>query len=196
MATYQIQSETLTDIADSIREKTGSEEAIATTSMSSMIRSITTGDPNAVLFVEQELTDEQKAQARTNIGAGEPVDPITPDWGENDSTSGNYIQNRTHWVEDGVYHTLSEEFIPETIARTSQIPEIPEVPDEKSDLGIYVTPDEPVDAVDGDISDWLYQDGEYISSPLERPEETEPVSIEDKIYDDMAAAYANGVSNA
>lgn len=49
---------------------------------------------------------------------------------------------------------------------------------------------------EGDISDWLYQDGEYISSPLERPEETEPVSIEDKIYDDMAAAYANGVSNA
>lgn len=160
MATYQIQSETLTDIADSIREKTGSEEAIATTSMSSMIRSITTGDPNAVLFVEQELTDEQKAQARTNIGAGEPVDPITPDWGENDSTSGNYIQNRTHWVEDGVYHTLSEEFIPETIARTSQIPEIPEVPDEKSDLGIYVTPDEPVDAVDGDI--WFDTDEDVV----------------------------------
>lgn len=41
------------------------------------------GDPNAVLFTPQTLTDVQKAQARTNIGivvlTAEEYEQITPD---------------------------------------------------------------------------------------------------------------------
>lgn len=69
MALYSIQGETLGEIADAIREQTGTEEPIQTSEMSSMIRGIEGGSPNAVLFTEQSLTDEQKAQARENIGA-------------------------------------------------------------------------------------------------------------------------------
>lgn len=69
MALYSIQGETLSEIADAIREKTETEEPIQTNEMSSMIRKIEGGSPNAVLYTEQNLTDEQKAQARENIGA-------------------------------------------------------------------------------------------------------------------------------
>lgn len=69
MALYSIQGETLGEIADAIREQTGTEEPIQTNEMSSMIRQIEGGSPNAVLYTEQSLTDEQKAQARENIGA-------------------------------------------------------------------------------------------------------------------------------
>lgn len=69
MALYSIQGETLGEIADAIREQTGTEEPIQTNEMSSMIRKIEGGSPNAVLYTEQNLTDEQKAQARENIGA-------------------------------------------------------------------------------------------------------------------------------
>ena len=34
----------------------------------------TIGNPNAVLYVPQELTEEQKAQARANIGVGDGQD--------------------------------------------------------------------------------------------------------------------------
>ena len=69
--TYSIQGETLSDIAEAIREKTGTEDRIQTTNMSGMIRGIQGGSPDAVLFTEQTLTEEQKAQARENIGAAE-----------------------------------------------------------------------------------------------------------------------------
>ena len=69
MALYSIQGETLSEIADAIREKTETEEPIQTNEMSSMIRKIEGSSPNAVLYTEQSLTDEQKAQARENIGA-------------------------------------------------------------------------------------------------------------------------------
>lgn len=69
--TYSIQGETLSDIAEAIREKTGTDDPIQTTNMSNMIRDIQGGSPNAVLFTEQNLTEEQKAQARENIGAAE-----------------------------------------------------------------------------------------------------------------------------
>lgn len=67
--TYSIQGETLSDIAEAIREKTETNDPIETTNMSNMIRGISGGSPNAVLFIEQNLTEEQKAQARENIGA-------------------------------------------------------------------------------------------------------------------------------
>lgn len=79
MALYSIQGETLSEIADAIREQTGTEEPIQTKEMSSMIRKIEGGSPNAVLYTEQILTDEQKAQARENIGATSADDiPTVP----------------------------------------------------------------------------------------------------------------------
>ena len=44
--------------------------------------------PAAVLYTPQELTDEQKATARENIGVA------TPDWEQNDATAADYIKNR------------------------------------------------------------------------------------------------------
>lgn len=45
-----------------------------------------------------------------------------PDWAQNDPDAIDYIKNRTHWIDDnGEYHALDENFIPDTIARTSDI---------------------------------------------------------------------------
>lgn len=44
--------------------------------------------PAAVLYTPQELTNEQKATARENIGVA------TPDWEQNDATAADYIKNR------------------------------------------------------------------------------------------------------
>lgn len=45
---------------------------------------------------------------------------------------------------------------------------------------------------EGDISDWLYVDGEYVYEPLPKPEEpTEPMSV----WDELDAAYQEGVDS-
>ena len=49
--------------------------------------------PAAVLYTAQELTNEQKATARENIGVA------TPDWDQNDATAADYVKNRTHYTE-------------------------------------------------------------------------------------------------
>lgn len=54
--------------------------------------------PAAVLYTTQELTDEQKATARENIGVA------TPDWEQNDETAADYIKNRPFY--EGVIETL------------------------------------------------------------------------------------------
>lgn len=54
--------------------------------------------PAAVLYTAQELTDEQKATARENIGVA------TPDWNQNDETAADYIKNRPFY--EGVIETL------------------------------------------------------------------------------------------
>ena len=54
--------------------------------------------PAAVLYTAQELTDEQKATARENIGIA------TPDWDENNETAAGYIKNRPFY--EGVIETL------------------------------------------------------------------------------------------
>lgn len=58
-----------------------------------------------VSFTEpQSLTDEQKAQARENIG-------VEADWSENDPNAPGYIKNRTHWVEYDEEKVLFDEII-------------------------------------------------------------------------------------
>lgn len=50
---------------------------------------------NYVKYSEaQALTDGQKAQARTNIGAVSEADLVQPDWNQNDETAKDYIKNR------------------------------------------------------------------------------------------------------
>lgn len=43
---------------------------------------------------QENITDEQKAQARTNIGAISSSDIIQSDWNQNDETAKDYIKNR------------------------------------------------------------------------------------------------------
>lgn len=54
----------------------------------------------AISYLPQELTEEQKKQARENIGAGKPQ--IQADWNQSDETALDYIKNRTHY-DDTIY---------------------------------------------------------------------------------------------
>lgn len=55
MAKYLIDSETLTDIADAIREQTGDSNPIAVSSMATQISSIVGGDSHTYSTTEQEV---------------------------------------------------------------------------------------------------------------------------------------------
>lgn len=46
---------------------------------------------------------------------------------------------------------------------------------------------------EGDISDYRYADGEFVYDPLPEPEVPEP---EPDVYDELAAAYSEGVQSA
>mgnify|MGYP003289122478 CR=1 FL=1 len=58
---------------------------------------------NAVLITEQVLTDEQKAQARANVGV------VQADLSINDESDPAYVHGRTHWVSDPVETVFLEE---------------------------------------------------------------------------------------
>ena len=83
MALYSIQDETLNDIAEAIREQTGTKDLIQTSNMSTMIREIEGGGTtkNAVLYIEQDLEAEQKQQARINIDIHVGEEPLDADEG-------------------------------------------------------------------------------------------------------------------
>ena len=92
------------------------------------------GSPDAVKYVEQELTSEQKAQARSNIGAGTYSKPaggipasdmasgaipeqIQSDWNQTDNTAKDYIKNKPNIpsaVSDVVKYT------PQTLSSAQQ----------------------------------------------------------------------------
>lgn len=63
-------------------------------------------------YSAQELTEEQKVQARANIGAGVPVEvPEIPeqkqaDWNQNDDTAPDFVKGRTHYVTDEYEYSL------------------------------------------------------------------------------------------
>lgn len=52
------------------------------------------GAKDAVIYNPQELTDEQKSQARTNIGAISASELVQSDWNQNDETAKDYVKNR------------------------------------------------------------------------------------------------------
>lgn len=45
---------------------------------------------------------------------------------------------------------------------------------------------------EGDISDYLYQGGEYVYDPLPKPEEPETPESESSVWDELDAAYTAG----
>ena len=51
---------------------------------------------------QENITDDQKAQARTNIGAISEADLVQPDWNQNDATAKDYIKNRICYEEETV----------------------------------------------------------------------------------------------
>lgn len=60
------------------------------------------GAKDAVIYNPQELTDEQKSQARTNIGAISASELVQSDWNQNDETAKDYIKNRICYEEETV----------------------------------------------------------------------------------------------
>lgn len=59
------------DIANAIRSKNGTTNTYKVSEMAAAINDISVGSPDAVLYTPQTLTDAQKLQARTNIGASD-----------------------------------------------------------------------------------------------------------------------------
>lgn len=61
---------------------------------------------------QENITDKQKAQARTNIGAVSSSDLVQSDWNQNDTTAKDYIKNRICYTKDAT----------ETIVLNSTLP--------------------------------------------------------------------------
>ena len=57
-----------------------------------------------ISYLPQELTEEQKKQARDNIGSGDPQ--IQTDWNQNDETAVDFIKNRTHYEIPDVWEKV------------------------------------------------------------------------------------------
>lgn len=54
---------------------------------------------NAVSTDVQNLSDEQKAQAKANLGISETSEATISDWDQNDVNAPDYVKNRTHYKE-------------------------------------------------------------------------------------------------
>lgn len=63
---------------------------------------------------QENITDEQKATARTNIGAISSSELVQPDWNQNDETAKDYIKNKSlevpYWEEFGTWTTTYSSF--------------------------------------------------------------------------------------
>lgn len=74
----------------------------------------------AVSTDAQNLSDEEKAQAKANLGISESSNG--GDWNQNNSTASDYVQNRTHWKEEQVIELLPvtafTEDIPSVVTNT------------------------------------------------------------------------------
>ena len=63
---------------------------------------------------QENITDEQKATARTNIGAISSSDLVQPDWNQNDETANDYIKNRICYTKDATEITVLNSILPFT----------------------------------------------------------------------------------
>lgn len=77
-------------------------------------------------FTFDDFTEEQLAALKGP--KGDKGDPSSPDWNVNDKTAAGYVKNRTHYVEQGVYHTLDPHYLPDSIpcSEDSTIWKLPE----------------------------------------------------------------------
>lgn len=76
-------------------------EILTWKSLDDKINDLGESTANSVKYTEQELTDEQKAQARANIGAvsvGEVPKQVQADWNQNNKKQLDYVKNRTHYT--------------------------------------------------------------------------------------------------
>ena len=67
---------------------------------------------DAVKYIPQELTDDQKAQARTNIGAvsvDEVPKQAQTDWDQKDDTAADYLKNRPFYLEKTLVVELTKD---------------------------------------------------------------------------------------
>ena len=48
---------------------------------------------------------------------------------------------------------------------------------------------------EGDISDYRYVNGQYVYDPLTKPEPPAPAPSEDSVWDELDAAYQEGVDS-
>lgn len=70
---------------------------------------VDTNIADAVKYSEQTLTEEQQAQARTNIGAISSSCLVQSDWNQNDSTASDYIKNKPKIAtDDDILDLLTE----------------------------------------------------------------------------------------
>lgn len=63
---------------------------------------------------QENITDEQKSQARTNIGAISSNELVQADWNQNDETAKDYVKNKSleipYWEEFGTWTTTYNSF--------------------------------------------------------------------------------------
>lgn len=93
---YLIKEDTLTAIADGVRNISGTTEEYTPEEMAALMSNMSPGSSAAVLFTEQNLTENQKNQARKNIDtiSTNDLELSVADWSQDDENALNYIKNK------------------------------------------------------------------------------------------------------
>lgn len=96
MVDYLIKEDTLTAIADGVRNISGTTEEYTPEEMAALMSNMSPGSSAAVLFTEQNLTESQKDQARKNIDtiSTNDLELSVADWSQDDENALNYIKNK------------------------------------------------------------------------------------------------------
>lgn len=96
MVDYLIKGDTLTAIADGVRNISGTTEEYTPEEMAALMSNMSPGSSAAVLFTEQNLTENQKNQARKNIDtiSTNDLELSVADWSQDDENASNYIKNK------------------------------------------------------------------------------------------------------
>ena len=96
MVDYLIKEDTLTAIADGVRNISGTTEEYTPEEMAALMSNMSPGSSAAVLFTEQNLTENQKNQARKNIDtiSTNDLELSMADWSQDDENASNYIKNK------------------------------------------------------------------------------------------------------
>ena len=102
MVDYLIKRNTLTAIADGVRNISGTTEEYTPEEMAALMSNMSPGSSAAVLFTEQNLTENQKNQARKNIDtiSTNDLELSVADWSQDDENASNYIKNKPSIASD------------------------------------------------------------------------------------------------